>query len=168
MPCRRQRDSSAPLVHRAGVVYGIIAMIYAAAVLVLVNNPLLTGVNLGHTLIFNALLYVYGVPAALCGVLAYIHDKDTRQSPVHASRGHHRLAPHVCARLTGSPSWLRARPAETGSITFLEWGTYSIAWMTLGLLSLAAGMAFSRELVRRGRPVHGRRLLYAMPWSVAS
>src|SRR5206468_8729159 len=95
-------------------------------------------------------LYVFGVPALLCGALAYVGSLGEKES-THFSK----FAGSVGLFLTFVLVTAQVRHGfvgeslNTGGFTFLEWGTYGIAWMTLGLLALAIGMALGRVLIRR-------------------
>jgi uncharacterized membrane protein len=144
---------------RCGQVAAILGILYAVGGLVILTNPLwwLTPGHpddVGPTPILNGLLYAYGAPAAVCGLLAWILR---RTDPDHSK----------VAQVTGAAGIillfalvsLQVRQGFAGGqlviaehrppLSFLEFSTYSTVWLTLGAALLAIGKRWSFDLLRR-------------------
>jgi uncharacterized membrane protein len=167
------RQSQRVVLIRCGQVAAIVGSLYVVVVLVVVTNPLwwLAGSraeDVGSTPVWNLLLYAYGLPAALCGLLAWVlsrSDPDHRGvAKVTGAAGIITLFALVSLQVhQGHAGGQLSIAVDRTSLTFLEFATYSTAWLTLGALLLAVGKRWSVDLVRRaGILVCSLALAYAI------
>ena len=145
------------LLIRCGEVIAILGLVYAVIGLVFIANPLwwqwFGSEDVGPLPVFNLLLYAYGAPAALCGLLAFVlHKCDPENSALAKAAGAAGLILlFAMVSLQVHQGYVGGDLALThGSrASFLEYATYSIAWMTLGVICLAIARRFNRDLLRR-------------------
>jgi uncharacterized membrane protein len=131
----------------AGAVVGLLGLAQGLAVQGLAQNPLLHSHPVGETLIFNRLLFVYGLPAVLAGLLALVFV---------------RIGEPIAARLAGCGALafafatltLEVRQAFHGSLlnegaaSNAEMYAYSLVWILFATALLVAGI-MSRGTVLR-------------------
>jgi uncharacterized membrane protein len=136
-----------PLV-RCGEVVGGAGLAYCLAVLCVFGSPLLWNDDVGGLPVLNALLYVYGLPAALCAAMAYLLSRSAVGTPALA-----KVAGAVSLFLLFVLATLDVRQGfvggrlQSGSVVFTEWATYPVVWLALGAAALEAGRFFRRPLV---------------------
>jgi uncharacterized membrane protein len=146
------------LLVRVGEVIAIIGVVYAVAGLVIITNPLWWqgGIeDVGTMRVLNLLVFVYGLPAAACGLLAWvIRRADPEKSPLANLVGIAGLVLlFMMVTLQVRQGFVGPRiglDTEHLNISFSEFATYAIAWMGLGAICLAIGRRFSRQLLARG------------------
>jgi uncharacterized membrane protein len=131
----------------SAAVIGILALAQGLAVQGLAQNPLLQSHPVGEFLIFNRLLFVYGLPATLAGLMALVLA---------------RIGEPIAARLTGCGALafafatltLEVRQAfhgtllDAGTTSNAEMYSYSLAWILFATALLVAGI-LSRGTVLR-------------------
>jgi uncharacterized membrane protein len=131
----------------SGAVVGLLALAQAIAVQGLVQNPLFHSHPVGETLIFNRLLFVYGLPAILAGLLALAFVRIGE--PLAA-----RLAGCGALVLTFATLTLEVRQAfhgsllDAGAASNAEMYAYSLVWILFATVLLVAGI-MSRGTVLR-------------------
>ncbi len=142
------RSLRRPALLRCGEVVAAIGMLYVLLAMVLFTNPLWWGDAVGSTLVFNSLLYAYGLPALLCAALAWLISRSGGNAAVAKAAAITALI--LLAVLTS----LEVRQGFHGeylnqfSMTFVERGTYAIAWLILAAILLVIGYRFHLNTVR--------------------
>jgi len=111
-----------------------------------VDNPLWESEPVGETVIFNLLLWVYGVPAVLFGLAATeLRKRESRLAPVFA------ILSVVLAFALVS---LEVRQAFQGSLlngpatSIVERWFYSVAWILFGAALLVLGVTRREKMLR--------------------
>ena len=127
---------------------------YTVGALVLVTNPMWWGQeDVGGVPVLNLLLYAYGAPAALCGLLAWVlRWSDPEHGGVAKTMGATGLVvlwALVSLEVRQGFAGGRLTLAEGTPVSFVEYATYSTAWLALGAALLAIGKRWS-DVVRRG------------------
>jgi uncharacterized membrane protein len=150
-----------------GEVVGIVGLLHACLVLVVFTNPLWWGDNVGTWRVFNVLIYAYGVPAAMCGVLAYVLSWADRRALARAAGivGLILLFMMVTLQVRQgyAGEFLGIPDNDVTTVSFTEFATYSILWMALGAVCLLVGMATHQHLLRQaGKVLAAGGLLYAI------
>ncbi len=134
-----------------------LALLFVVAVQVLLFNPLWTPDDLGHTIIFNLLLYSYGLPALLAAALALW----LRRQQLPSARAFAQFAGIISLLLLFVLTTLEIRHAFQGpilvasqsdeSFSFAERATYPALWILLAFPLLAFGRNFrNRTLTSAG------------------
>ncbi|MEI8196106.1 MAG: DUF2339 domain-containing protein, partial [Phycisphaerae bacterium] len=151
------RQMQRSILIRSGEVIAILGLVYAVIGLVCIANPLwwqwFGRENVGAVPVFNLLLYVYGAPAVLCGLLAFVlHKSDPENSGLARAAGAAgvililaMVSLQVHQGFAGGDLAL----TQESHTSFIEYATYSSAWMALGVICLALGRRFGRDLLRR-------------------
>lgn len=123
----------------AGLVIGLAALVAAGAALCLVANPLVTEQNVGERIIFNGLLYAYGLPALLAAFSALQWRRAGQLVGAY-------IAGAGAVTLTFALISLQVRQAyhgadlQIGDMSNAESYTYSAVWGVYGLSLLIAGI----------------------------
>jgi uncharacterized membrane protein len=135
-----------PVAEHSAVAVLSLSGIGAIGLLALWRNPLWTGEPVGTLPIFNWLVYVYGLPAALTALAGW------RMTKVNV---HLRTSCGVAALLLLFVLIsLLVRQAFQGPVldgpepTTAEWYAYSAAWVALGIALLVAGIATAGRTLR--------------------
>jgi uncharacterized membrane protein len=136
----------------AGAAAGMLALAQGLLVQCLAQNPLVVSIEVGQTLIFNRLLFVYGLPAVLAVFLAREFEREELKPPAWVSGS----AALVFAFVTLS---LEVRQAfhggllDRGATTHAEMYTYSLVWVLFAIALLVAGIATRGVVLRYGSAV---------------
>jgi uncharacterized membrane protein len=136
----------------AGASVGLLALAQGLLVQGLALNPLAVAHDVGETLIFNRLLFVYGLPSILAVVLARFFRRLGLRIPSWTA-GSMAL---VFGLLTLS---LEVRQAFHGNLlnqggtTNAEMYTYSLVWVLFAIALLVAGIATRGVVLRYGSAV---------------
>ena len=146
-------DRTARKIHRyAGLAVGMVAIASAVLVPGLTANPLISRNEVGETLIFNRVLWVYGVPAVLAVVLARMLRRRELRIPSWVAGS----AALVLGFLTLT---LEVRQAFQGSLLYggtttnAELYTYSLVWVLFAIALLVTAIATRGTVVRYGSVV---------------
>jgi uncharacterized membrane protein len=161
---------------RGGLAIAGLALGFVLLIGTLAMNPLFTHEHVGATMIFNGILYAYGVPAAATAALAWAlwnrrfgagatlpYGRGADGRGADAGPG---LTERVCAWIAGVSSLvlvfvlvtLEVRQAFRGDHLSLgappagnppgEFAAYSLAWAGLGFVYLVAGILRKNGLLR--------------------
>lgn len=102
-----------------------------------IGNPLLNDEPIGGVLIFNWLLYTYGIPAFICAAVAWQAIRQKNEALLNGAG--------ICALLLGALMiTLQVRfgfvapVLSVGEPSLAEWATYLNVWLILGVIFLAA------------------------------
>ncbi len=134
---------------RAGLCLGMLALVSVVLGACLLRNPLWHETAVGEHLIFNWLLLIYGLPAALlAGLMPLLVGEDRR-----IWRAVFGAASLVLLFVLIS---LEVRQGFVGSnlsdhfVSQAEWYTYSLVWALFGVLLLVTGIALRHMGLRHG------------------
>ncbi|HYU32984.1 MAG TPA: DUF2339 domain-containing protein [Thermoanaerobaculia bacterium] len=129
---------------------GQIGLVVGAALMIMgplgFDNPLWASEPVGETLIFNLLLWVYGVPAVLFGLAAAeLGKRESQLAPVLAV---------LTVVLAFALVSLEVRQAFQGSLlngpttSIVERWSYSMAWIVFGAVLLVLGVTRRGKMLR--------------------
>ena len=143
----RLRLRSNSIVHNAGaVLLTVVAALIAVFGLLLLENPVLTTVQLDGGFI-NLLLLAYALPAVLMLLLSYA--TAGRRGVAYANTIAAGALIFALSYLTLEIRRLYRGPViNLGTISGAEQYTYSIAWLTFGVVLLAIGILVNSERAR--------------------
>lgn len=125
----------------------LVLSLAAAALLVAVQNPWWSESSVGETRVFNLLLPIYGLTAALCFVHSLVQRRFTPPELARAMA----VASVVLVFMLVSlevRQWFRGAILTGSSPVGAELYAYSVAWTLLGLVLLGAGVT-TRSLTAR-------------------
>jgi uncharacterized membrane protein len=144
---------------RGGLTFAAVALGFVVLIGTLILNPLFTRERVGETVIFNGLLYGYGIPAAVTAGLAwYLWERAALPGGTATERVHGWL--HAIGSLVlifalvtlevqhtfrGDNMFFGASPPGTPAG---EIAAYSIAWALLGIVYLIVGIVRRSLLLR--------------------
>ncbi|HVT79104.1 MAG TPA: DUF2339 domain-containing protein, partial [Phycisphaerae bacterium] len=137
---------------RAGLAIAAAAVVFAVMVEALLMNPLWQFESVGGAPIFNGLLYAYGVPAAMTGLLAWRLWKHVPRREAEGTLAWAAAVASLCLIFTlvtlevqqgFRGDHLRLGPGPAGEFT-----AYSLAWSALGAAFLVAGIFRRSPLLR--------------------
>lgn len=134
------------VLRKGSMIVGVLSLAAGAFGLLLAVNPMLTWDSIGEGLLFNDLLPGYLLPALAAGALAALsRSRRPRWYVLGASIVSGLLA---FAWITLQVRAAFHRPMLAGGVTgSTEWYSYSVVWLTCGVLLLLAGIRTgSREL----------------------
>lgn len=137
-----------PLTMTALIMF-VAGLVVAVLVNLLIRNPVFTREPFGETLIFNPLLYTHGLPLLICIAAARLwqHGREKALAMATGIAGLLWLFMLVTLQVrhafVGPVLSLRLHP-----ISEAEQYTYSVAWIVLGALLLAAGMLTRNMMLR--------------------
>jgi uncharacterized membrane protein len=141
------RGVTSRVVMIGGYVFLALGAVWVVAGETLLENPLWVGVHVGEMRVVNWLVYAYGVPAALLGVVAVWLRKEVREAAVAAAV--------VALGLLFVLVTLEVRQGFAGAVLTLaerpgsaEMYAYSAAWAVLGTVLLVAGIATRGPILR--------------------
>lgn len=134
------RRFSSPFYRWTGVGVGGAACVQALMTQVLASNPLIVRHAVGDLPVLNALLWVYGAPAALAGLTAWMLYRAGEKAPA-------RFFGVFGLAMSFLLVTLEVRQAFHGSLlhgstSSAELYAYSVAWILFSAALLAAGIAF--------------------------
>lgn len=134
----------------AGELLGGIAAATCVLALALGANPLLQATQLSQTLIFNELLYVYGLPAALLGMVAALLREGR---PAKRMVGTIALLMLFLLVTLEVRHFFHPEQLRPGPILLREWATYVCAWLVLAIALAAAGRRWTGGVAAVGGEV---------------
>ncbi len=119
--------------------HGLTALGLVSALLVsgLFRSPLVTHVDVGAWPVVNLLLWVYGAPALLAGVAAALLARRGERAAADLIATGALVLLSLLVTLEVAQAH-RGRYLDTGLPSFAEWGSFTVGWLALGLISIVA------------------------------
>lgn len=114
------------------------AMGLGAVLMVIVQNPLLTRDPVGETVVFNWLMYLYGLPIVLGGWLAWWFVKRNERTWAAMSMAYAVLFMFMLVTLQVRQGFAGPVLGEA-AVTLTEAATYGVMWLIVGGVLTAAG-----------------------------
>ncbi len=143
-------DATRRKLHLAsGIVVGWLAVGFAVVVPGFLQNPLLTDQLVGGTTIFNGVLWVYGIPAALAVVFARMLQTRGLRIPAIVA-GSTSLALAFLTLTLEVRQAFQGTVLRGGATTNAEMYTYSLVWILFAIALLIAGIATRGVVMRYG------------------
>jgi uncharacterized membrane protein len=133
----------------AGASAGLLALGQGLLIQVLFGNPLFHAHEVGSTLIFNRLLFVYGLPALLALLLAKWFERLSLKLPALAA-GSMALLFAWCTLTLEIRQAFQGSLLNGGSTSNAELYTYSLVWVLFAIALLVAGIATRGVVLRYG------------------
>lgn len=136
----RYKAASLEGLRQAAIGIGVIGLITVVLHPLLIANPLLAPSDVGQTLIFNWLLYIYGLPCVLAFLFARVLPREAGPYKNAAGR--------VSFALLFALVTLEVRHGFMGqdmrlglhdAVGLREWSTYSVAWVVISLTLVWVG-----------------------------
>ena len=142
-----QRARSGNIIHDiAARIFGALALVGIVIVLMVRDNPLLTGAAVGGPF-FNYILIGYGIPAVLTAILAHV-VRNSRPQAYYIVTAVVAMA-LALAYLTLQVRTLFHGPVLTAPfISDAEHYTYSVVWLAFGVALLLMGIALKSQPAR--------------------
>jgi uncharacterized membrane protein len=131
---------------RTGVVIVAVGLTISAAATCLFFNPMLRGETVGETVVFNWLLYIYGVPAMVAlACSAIVRRVDPQASPWLFVVGLFLLFMLITLEVRQG---FHGAVLDEGELTHAENYAYSAAWLLYGVGLLVAGIIARNPALR--------------------
>ncbi|MBI1367341.1 MAG: DUF2339 domain-containing protein [Planctomycetes bacterium] len=130
---------------RVVLVLGVLVLVIGAG---LFRNPLSSPAPIGEGVLINVLWYVYGMPAILLGLTAWVFAKQKDEPASHISLFGSIALLVVTAGMLIHHGYHPADMTERGASLY-EYATYGLAWGVMGLGLMTIGGRVKHELVER-------------------
>ena len=133
----------------AGASAGLVALGQGLLIQVLFGNPLFHAHEVGTTLVFNRVLFVYGLPAVLALLLAKRFERSALKLFAIVA-GSMALLFAWCTLTLEVRQAFQGSLLNGGSTSNAELYTYSLVWVMFAIALLVAGIATRGIVLRYG------------------
>jgi len=133
----------------AAAAAGLLALGQGLLIQVLFGNPLFHAYEVGTTLIFNRVLFVYGLPAVLALLLAKRFERLALKLPSLVA-GSMALVFAWCTLTLEIRQAFQGSLLNRGTTSNAELYTYSLVWVLFAIALLVAGIATRGSVLRYG------------------
>lgn len=141
---------ASPCARAIALITGVGATMYSVGMLGLVFNPLWSRLHVGHTPIFNAILYAYGVPCAILFTIAlWLRRRDKTGVAILAAIAGLLLL-FIMTNLQVRQYFHGDMLRSLNQMTNAERYTYSAAWIVLAAILLIIGIRMRSLVLRWG------------------